>query len=80
MSLNLSVLPDCLLCLGSADMYVAHMLCRELHERVVYQLHMRRLAVLISLYSRNINKQFFCQGKSIFTIGMNDLCQVEPEI
>ena len=28
MDLNLSVLPDCFLCLGSADMYVAH-LCRE---------------------------------------------------
>ena len=37
MGLNLSVLPNCLLCLGSADMYV------KLHERVVYRLHRRRL-------------------------------------
>ena len=68
MGLNLSVLPDCLLCLGSADMYVAHILCRELHERVVYQLRRRRL--LISLYSRNFNKQFFrlSSGKENFTI------------
>ena len=37
MGLNLSVLPNCLLCLGSADMYV------KLHERVVYRLRRRRL-------------------------------------
>ena len=47
----------------SADMYVAHILRIELHECVVYQLHRRRL--LISLYSRNFDKQFFCQRKSI---------------
>ena len=56
MGLNLSVLPDCFLCLGSADMYVAHILRIELQERVVYQLCRRRL--LISLYSRNFNNSF----------------------
>ena len=47
-NMNLSVLPDCFLCLGSADMYVAH-LCREreLHERVVYQLGRRRLLIML---------------------------------
>ena len=49
--------------LGSADMYVAHILRIELHERVVYQLHRRRL--LTSLFSRNFDKQFFRQRKSI---------------
>ena len=44
-------------------MYVAHILRIELHERVVYQLCTRRL--LISLYSRNFDKQFFRQRKSI---------------
>ena len=63
MGLNLSFLPDCFLCLGSADMYVAHILPIELHERVVYQLRRRRL--LISLYSRNFDKQFFRQRKNI---------------
>ena len=37
-------------------MYVAHILPIELHEHVVYQLRRRRL--LISLYSRNFDKQF----------------------
>ena len=38
------------LCLGSADMYVAH-ICREreLHERVVYQLGRRRLLIMLIL-------------------------------
>ena len=63
MGLNLSVSRDCFLCLGSADMYVAHILRIELHERVVYQ--PRRRSLLISLYSRNFDKQFFRQRKSI---------------
>ena len=50
MGLNLSVLPNCVLCLGSADMYV------ELHEHVVYQLRRRRL--LTSLFSRNFDNPF----------------------
>ena len=51
MGLNLSVFLDSFLCLGLADMYVAHILRIELHERVVYKLRRRRL--LISLDSRN---------------------------
>ena len=47
MDLNLSVLPDCFLCLGSADMYVAH-LCRErAAEHVVYQLGRRRSLIML---------------------------------
>ena len=49
-------------------MYVAH-LCRELHEHVVYQL--RRRGLLICLYSRNFDKQFFRQGKSILPFETN---------
>ena len=70
MGLNLSVLPDCFLCLGLADMYVAHILRIELHERVVYQLRRRRF--LISLYSRNFDKQFFHQRKSILPGHLNE--------
>ena len=43
---------------GHVQLYVI-----ELHERVVYQLRRRRL--LISLYSRNFDKQFYRQRKSI---------------
>ena len=45
-------------------MYVAHILRIELHERVVYQLRRRRL--LISLYSRNFDKQSFVRERTFY--------------
>ena len=65
MNLNLSVLPDYFLCLGSADMYVAH-LCREreLHEHVVYQV------LLLFFFSRNIIYDDCKISKQIFFLGL----------
>ena len=36
-------------------MYVAHILWIELHERVVYQLHRRRLLISFSIQETSIN-------------------------
>ena len=59
----------CKKCLGSEDnrvcMYVAH-LCRELHERVVYQL--RRRPFLVTVIFMKVRYTIISSGKEYFTI------------
>ena len=80
MDLNLSVLQDCVLCLGSADMYVAHVCCTALQraEHVACQLHRRRWLIIFTF--KKLRWTILSSGKEHFTIWTNSLCQIEPEI